>query len=51
MVAKPFRFISLPNIMHEYLNLDLDFEFSLFILLSLNFLTIALGQEYKCFPY
>ena len=23
--GKPFRFISLPNFMHEYLNLDLDF--------------------------
>ena len=23
--GKPFRFISLPNVMHEYLNIDLGF--------------------------
>ena len=46
----------LSDVMHEYLNLNIDVLFSFFISLKTgiaerNFSTIALGKEYKCSLY
>ena len=58
--GKPFRFIFPPNVMYEYLKLNLDFwNFFLYFtanwmklsLCAYNLSTMALGQEYKCFLY
>ena len=33
--GKPFKFISLPNVMHKYLELDLDFYLFIYFILYL----------------